>query len=239
MPATLPMFEPCSKTIVCATALNVLQNPSIKRLLIHAHNGLTFAAFGVRSMTTVGYSRVSTSGQEHRLQLDALKTAGCDYVVTEVGSGANENARPQLQRLLASLTSDDTLVVWRLDRLARSVKELIAIANDLAERKISLRSLNELIDTTTPQGRMIFHVFAMIAQFERDLIAERTKAGLEAARARGSTFGRKRLLTPAQIAQAQGWLASKQMTQAQAAKALGVSRATLMRAVSPLRSEVP
>lgn len=189
-------------------------------------------------MATVGYSRVSTSSQEHRLQLDALKAAGCDYIVTEVGSGATENGRPQLQRLLSDLTSDDTLVVWRLDRLARSVKELIAIANDLSDRKISLRSLNELIDTTTPQGRMIFHVFAMIAQFERDLIAERTKAGLEAARARGSKFGRKRLLSPAQIGQAQAWLASKQMTQAQAAKALGVSRATLMRAFPPKQRSV-
>lgn len=186
-------------------------------------------------MTTVGYSRVSTYSQEHRLQLDALKAAGCDYIVTEVGSGAAEHGRPQLQRLLAGLAPDDTLVVWRLDRLARSVKELIAIANDLAERKISLRSLNELIDTTTPQGRMIFHVFAMIAQFERDLIADRTRAGLEAARARGSVLGRKRLLSPAQIAQAEGWLSSKQMTQAQAAKALSVSRATLMRALSPSR----
>lgn len=183
-------------------------------------------------MAVVGYSRVSTSSQEHRLQLDALNAAGCDYVVTEVGSGANENGRPQLQRLLSSLTADDTLVVWRLDRLARSVKELIAIANDLSNRNISLRSLNELIDTTTPQGRMIFHVFAMIAQFDRDLIAERTMAGLEAARARGSTFGRKRLLSPSQIDQARAWLAAKQMTQAQAAGALGVSRATLMRALS-------
>lgn len=182
-------------------------------------------------MATVGYSRVSTSGQEHRLQLDALRAAGCDYIVSEVGSGANENARPQLQRLLASLSSDDTLVVWRLDRLARSVKELIAIANDLASRKIRLRSLNELIDTTTPQGRMIFHVFAMIAQFERDLIADRTKAGLDAARARGSTFGRKRLLTEAQISQARDWLSSGKMTQQQAAGALGVSRATLSRAL--------
>lgn len=183
-------------------------------------------------MAVVGYSRVSTSGQDHRLQLDALKAAGCDYVVSEVGSGADENARPQLQRLLSTLSSDDTLVVWRLDRLARSVKELIAIANELAERKVRLRSLNEQIDTTTPQGRIMFHVFAMIAQFERDLIAERTRAGLEAARGSGRIIGRRRLLAPAQIAQAQTWLASRQMTQAQAAKALGVSRATLIRALA-------
>lgn len=186
-------------------------------------------------MAVVGYSRVSTSGQDHRLQLDALKAARCDYVVSEVGSGADENARPQLQRLLSTLSSDDTLVVWRLDRLARSVKELIAIANELSERKVRLRSLNEQIDTTTPQGRMMFHVFAMIAQFERDLIAERTRAGLEAARASGRIIGRRRLLAPAQIAQAQAWLATKQMTQAQAAKALGVSRATLIRAISPVK----
>jgi DNA invertase Pin-like site-specific DNA recombinase len=183
-------------------------------------------------MAVVGYSRVSTSGQDHRLQRDALNAAGCDYIVSEVGSGANENARPQLHRLLSNLSSDDTLVVWRLDRLARSVKELITIANELSEQKVRLRSLNEQIDTTTPQGRMMFHVFAMIAQFERDLIADRTRAGLEAARASGRIVGRRRLLTPAQIAQAQTWLASKQMTQAQAAKALGVSRATLIRGLA-------
>ncbi|WP_162877542.1 recombinase family protein, partial [Escherichia coli] len=86
-------------------------------------------------------SRVSTSGQDHRLQRDALNAAGCDYIVSEVGSGANENARPQLHRLLSNLSSDDTLVVWRLDMLARSVKELITIANELSERKVRLRSL--------------------------------------------------------------------------------------------------
>lgn len=232
MPASPAPISQCSKTIVDAATPNVLQNPSNKRVLRHAQYGVTSAALMRPHVATVGYSRVSTSGQDHRLQNDALEAAGCDYIVSEVGSGANENGRPQLQNLLAKLSPNDTLVVWRLDRLARSVKELIAIANNLSDRDISLRSLNELIDTTTPQGRMIFHVFAMIAQFERDLIAERTKAGLEAARSRGSQFGRKRLLTPAQIRQAQDWLASKKMTQAQAAKALGVSRATLMRAIA-------
>ena len=183
-------------------------------------------------MATIGYSRVSTTGQDQRMQIDALKLAGCDYVVTEVGSGAVEKARPQLRNLLDGLSPDDTLVVWRLDRLARSVKELTEIANDLARRKVSLRSLNEHVDTTSPHGRMIFHFFAMLAQFERDLIAERTRAGLEAARARGRVGGRKRLLTPSQIRQARTWLDAKQMTQEQAARALGVSRATLARGLS-------
>ena len=228
----MPFSIPCSQTIIDATASNVLQNPSHRRVLQHAQFGLSFETPKGLGVTTVGYARVSTSGQEQRLQLDALNGAGCDYIVSEVGSGADENARPQLQRLLTSLSSDDTLVVWRLDRLARSVKELITIANELSRQKIRLRSLNEMIDTTTPQGRMMFHVFAMVAQFERDLIAERTRAGLEAARARGSTFGRKRLLAPSQISKARVWLAEGNMTQAQAAKALGVSRATLMRGLA-------
>lgn len=183
-------------------------------------------------MAVIGYSRVSTGSQDQRMQIDALKKAGCDYIVSEVGSGTDQNARPQLARLLDDLGPGDTLVVWRLDRLARSVKELIEIANGLADRKIVLRSLNELLDTTTSHGRMIFHFFAMLAQFERDLISERTKAGLEAARARGKRGGRKRLLTAAQIKQARGWLLAKQMTQEQAARALGVSRATLSRAIA-------
>lgn len=166
------------------------------------------------------------------MQIDALKKAGCDYVVTEVGSGADEKARPQLRHLMDSLSAGDSLVVWRLDRLARSVKELTEIANDLSVRRISLCSLNEMIDTTTPHGRMIFHFFAMLAQFERDLISERTRAGLEAARARGRRGGRKRLLSPSQVAQARRWLIAKQMTQEQAARALGVSRATLSRALA-------
>ncbi|QDA37024.1 recombinase family protein (plasmid) [Paracoccus liaowanqingii] len=188
---------------------------------------------GKHVMAIGGYPMASTSGQEHRLQHDALNAAGCDYVVSEAESGADENARPRLRRLLSNLSGDDTLVVWRLDRLAQSVKELITVANRLSELKVCLRSLNEQIDTTTPQGRMMFHVFALIAQCERDLIAERTRAGLEAARASGRIIGRRRLSAPAQITQAQAWLTSTQMTQAQAAKALGVSRATLIRALSP------
>lgn len=183
-------------------------------------------------MATVGYSRVSTGSQEHRLQTDALTKAGCDYVVTEVGSGADERARPQLHHLIQSLARDDVLVVWRLDRLARSVKELTMIATDLAERGVRLRSLTEQIDTTTPQGRLIFNFFAMLAQFERDLIVERTKAGLAAAKARGRTGGRKPLLTDAQVRQARAWLDARQMTQMQAARALGVSRATLARGLA-------
>ncbi|TJZ90653.1 recombinase family protein [Paracoccus gahaiensis] len=177
----------------------------------------------------------STSGQEHRLQHDALNAAGCDCIASEAESGADENARPRLQRLLANLSGDDTLVVRRLDRLAQSVKELITVANRLSERKVCLRSLNGQIDTTTPQGRMMFHVFALIAQFGRDLIAERTRAGLEAARASGRIIGRRRLLAPAHITQAQAWLTSTQVTQAQAAKAFGVSWPTLLRALSPAK----
>lgn len=180
-------------------------------------------------MAKVGYSRVSTGKQEQRMQIQALKDEGCDYVVSEVGSGADQNARPQLASLIASLAEGDTLVVWRMDRLARSVKELTGIATNLQDRGISLRSLTEHIDTTTPHGRMIFHFFALLAQFERDLIVERTRAGLEAARAKGRRGGRKRLLSESQLKQARRWLDAGQMTQQQAARALGVSRATLAR----------
>lgn len=184
-------------------------------------------------MALIGYARVSTTSQDHQLQVDALQRAGCNYIVTEVGSGARERARPQLGHLLMSMTERDSLVVWRLDRLARSVKELTQISADLSARGIGLMSLTEQIDTTTPQGRLIFNFFAMLAQFERDLIAERTKAGLDAARARGRVGGRKKLLSDSDIRQARTWLDAKTMTQQQAARALGVGRATLARALRP------
>ena len=143
----------------------------------------------------VGYARVSTSDQNPDLQLDALRRAGCERVFTEKASGARDD-RPELARILGEvLRAGDTLVVWKLDRLARSLKKLIASAEELEREKIGLVSLTENIDTTTPGGRLIFHVFGALGQFERDLIRERTKAGLTAAAARGRKGGRKPVVT--------------------------------------------
>ena len=131
----------------------------------------------------VGYARVSTREQNHALQLDALRAAGCERVYTEKASGAQRD-RPELEAALDFAREGDTLVVWKLDRLARSIRQLIETVEDLERRKIGLRSLTEAIDTTTAGGRLVFHVFAALAEFERSVIRERTAAGLEAAQGR-------------------------------------------------------
>ena len=142
----------------------------------------------------IGYARVSTKDQNLDLQVDALREAECEEVFTEVASGA-KTARPILDEVLSRLRAGDVLVIWKLDRLGRSLKHLVTLATELMERKIGLISLNDPIDTTTPQGRLIFNIFASLAEFERDLVRERTQAGLKAARARGRTGGRPRGLS--------------------------------------------
>ena len=137
----------------------------------------------------IGYARVSTKDQSLDLQTDALKKAKCEKVFTEVASGS-KTARPVLDDLLSRLRSGDVLVIWKLDRLGRSLKHLVTLTNELIDRQIGLISLNDPIDTTTAQGRLVFNIFASLAEFERDLIRERTQAGLETARARGRTGGR-------------------------------------------------
>jgi DNA invertase Pin-like site-specific DNA recombinase len=132
----------------------------------------------------LGYARVSTTDQQPQLQVDALQRAGCYRVFTETASGARTD-RPVLEQLLDQLRPGDTLVVWKLDRLGRSLRHLVDTVTGLADRGIGFRSLQEAIDTTTPGGKLVFHVFAALAEFERDLIRERTSAGLAAARARG------------------------------------------------------
>ncbi|MFC4657008.1 recombinase family protein [Rheinheimera marina] len=136
-----------------------------------------------------GYCRISTKGQSFDLQEDALKNAGCERVFRDVASGA-KTKRPGLDDLLGQLRAGDIIVVYKLDRLGRSLQHLVHLMNQLTERQIGLRSLNDPVDTTTPQGRLITNVFASIAEFERDLIRERTKAGLASARARGRNGGR-------------------------------------------------
>jgi DNA invertase Pin-like site-specific DNA recombinase len=138
----------------------------------------------------VGYARVSTSDQADHLQIDALKAAGCERIYRETVSGAKAD-RPELAKALAYLRPGDTLVVWKLDRLARSMKQLIETVEDLQKREIGFRSLTQAIDTTTPGGKFVFNVFGALAEFERDLIRDRTMAGLTAARARGRQGGRR------------------------------------------------
>lgn len=137
----------------------------------------------------IGYARVSTINQNLDLQIDALKNAGCEKIYHDQISGSVIN-RPALDSLLQDIRKDDVLVIWKLDRLGRSFKDLITLVNSLLERGIGLKSLNDPIDTTTAQGRLIFNIFGSLAEFERELIRERTLAGLEAARARGKKGGR-------------------------------------------------
>lgn len=179
-------------------------------------------------MALIGYARVSTQDQNTGMQIDALQSAGCEKVFTDKASGASAD-RPELEAALNYLREGDVLVVWRLDRLGRSLKHLVTVVADLEKKGIGFRSVNESIDTTTAQGKLIFHIFAALAEFERELIRERTKSGLEAARARGRKGGRKPSLSPKKIEVARKMYAEGDSTVAEIAKVLGVSRATIYR----------
>ncbi len=178
----------------------------------------------------LGYARVSTADQDAALQIDALKKAGCYKVFVDHASGSLDE-RPELSRLLDQIRPGDTLVVWRLDRLGRSIRHLIDSLTDLSGKDIGFRSLTENIDTTTPGGRLVFHVFAALAEFERDLIRERTNAGLSAARARGRQGGRPPTLTADQVKTARRLYEQRDMTVEQIGDVLGVSRTTIYRAL--------
>jgi DNA invertase Pin-like site-specific DNA recombinase len=179
----------------------------------------------------LGYARVSTADQQPQLQVDALERAGCYRVFTETASGIRTD-RPVLEQLLDQLRPGDTLVVWKLDRLGRSLRHLVDTVTNLADRGIGFRSLQEQVDTTTPGGKLVFHVFAALAEFERDLIRERTSAGLAAARTRGRHGGRPSVLTGHKLQVAQEMYASGQYTVAAIATTLGVSRTSIYRHVS-------
>jgi DNA invertase Pin-like site-specific DNA recombinase len=142
----------------------------------------------------IGYARVSTKEQNLALQLDALKKEGCNKIFEEKRSGAKAD-RPELRKMIDQLREGDVIVTWKLDRLGRSLRDLINLVNEIDEKGAGLKSLNDAIDTTTPQGKLTFHLFASLAEFERDIIRERTKAGLEAARARGRKGGRPKGLS--------------------------------------------
>ena len=176
----------------------------------------------------IGYARVSTQDQTLDLQTDALRKAGCSQLFTDTASGA-QRERPGLTKALSYLRPSDTLVVWRLDRLGRSLKHLIDTITQLQERGIGFRSVTESIDTTTSGGKLIFHVFGALAEFERDIIRERTNAGLAAARARGRQGGRPRVLSSRKIAQLQALAADRTNTIADILDTLKISRATYYR----------
>lgn len=176
-----------------------------------------------------GYARVSTQEQSFDLQVDALQQVGCEKVYREIASGARAE-RPVLGQMLDSLRAGDVLIIWKLDRLGRSLKHLVELVNALRERKVGLQSLNDPIDTTTPQGRLSFNLFASLAEFERDLIRERTQAGLSAARARGRKGGRPKGLSAdaeATACAAETLYLERQLSVRQIANKLGISKSTL------------
>jgi DNA invertase Pin-like site-specific DNA recombinase len=142
----------------------------------------------------IGYARVSTRDQKADLQMDALKKAGCERIYTDVASGA-KTARPELDKMLTDARKDDVIVIWKLDRLGRSLRHLVELVGDLSGRGVGLQSLNDPVNTTTSQGRLVFNIFASLAEFERELIRERTQAGLTAARVRGRLGGRPKGLS--------------------------------------------
>lgn len=179
----------------------------------------------------IGYARVSTQDQTLALQQDALTQAGCGRIFTDTASGAKAE-RDGLERALHFLREEDTLVVWKLDRLGRSLRHLIETVSRLQERGIGLRSLTESIDTTTSGGKLIFHMFGALAEFERDVIRERTQAGLAAARARGRRGGRPRaaaLSDSKKVALAQTLYNDKNNSIGDICRTLHISRSTLYR----------
>lgn len=188
------------------------------------------AATGSSGVTILGYARVSTAHQSVDMQVQALHAAGAERIWTEQTSGGRDD-RPELASLLAYARAGDVLMVWRLDRLGRSLPHLLRIVEDLDARGIELRSLTESIDTTTAGGRLVFHVFAAVAQFERALASERSAAGVAAARTAGRTPGRPKLATG--TVEAIRKLDQAGATRASIARSLGISRSSVYRALTP------
>jgi DNA invertase Pin-like site-specific DNA recombinase len=179
---------------------------------------------------TFGYARVSTRDQDEALQRDALAAAGLDRVFVDKALGSVAH-RPALDELMGLLRPGDTVVVWRLDRLGRSLRHLVELVGELEQRGVGQRSLTEQIDATTPNGKLIFHLFAALAEFERDLIRERTQAGLAAARARGRVGGQPSVWTPEKLRTARSMYAAGEHV-GSTARVLGVSRASIYRGLA-------
>ena len=198
---------------------SLLQFYGVVGLLRHPDRGV---------MMLIGYARVSTQDQTLRLQHDALTAGGCEKLFREKLSGTRTTL-PAREKLLAFARKGDVVVVWKLDRLGRSLRDLIDVVNSLQDRGVGLRSLQEAIDTTTPAGKLTFHIFAALAEFERDMIRERTRAGLAAAHKRGVAIGRPRALTPEQILMAKAMTADPAISPRQVAEQLGIHRSTLYR----------
>ena len=186
----------------------------------------------------IGYARVSTQDQNLDLQRDALKAAGCSRIVEDTASGSKRD-RSGLERAREQLRKGDVLVVWRLDRLGRSLRHLIEMMNELEGQGIGFQSICEAIDTTTSAGKLVFHIFGALAEFERNLIRERTKAGLEAARARGRKGGRKKKLDAKKRALAVQLYRAKEHTIPEICQMVGVSKPTLYTYVEEANSLMP
>ena len=186
-------------------------------------------AAGERAPQRIGYARVSTDAQTTALQRDALNGVGCNRIFEDKESGARRS-RPQLDKALVDLRRGDTLVVWKLDRLGRSLRDLLDVAEALRERGIALRSLTEHIDTSTAAGKMLYAVLGAVAQFERDVLRERTVAGIRAAQARGERVGRPPALTPSQLREARAMF-ERGDSPSHIARILRVGRSTLYRAL--------
>jgi len=178
----------------------------------------------------IGYARVSKEDQNLELQKDALKKAGCEDIFEDHISGSRQQ-RPGLQALLGYIRKGDTLVVWRLDRLGRSLKDLISLFDLLSSKGIEIKSLNECLDTSSSSGKLIFHLFAALAEFERNLIRERTFAGLEAARARGRKGGRPKKLSEDERSVSVQLYREKKYTIRKICHMMGISRPTLYKYV--------
>jgi DNA invertase Pin-like site-specific DNA recombinase len=176
----------------------------------------------------IGYARISTTDQTLALQKDALNAAGCDRIFTDTASGSRTD-RPGLAEALTYVRAGDTLVVWRLDRLGRSLAHLIETVRKLQVRGVQFRSLQEQLDTATSGGKLVFHVFGALAEFERDVIRERTMAGLAAARARGRQGGRRRKLGSEKLRQLRTLAADKTESVRSICHTLGISKATFYR----------
>ena len=174
----------------------------------------------------IGYARVSTQDQNPDFQVDALEKARAEQIFREKFTGKLRE-RPELSQCLRTLRKGDILVVWKLDRLARSLKDLVEIVQELHDREIGFKSLTESIDTTSSGGRLVFHIFGALAEFEHDLIRERTKAGLQAARARGRKGGRKPAMSDSDVQKATAMLLDSQITKTEVAAHFGVTRTTL------------